>query len=126
MDWCLRYHENFWGCRWRIPNTGGGDLLRAGQAGAFPVFNNGDVLVGGQKIGAARTQGPQGLKGDPGPPGGPAVRTVAVYADMIGLGNPTCPCTNRTVARQAGACTVTSDTGSCSAQQNGRCAVYVP
>jgi hypothetical protein len=38
-------------------NTGGGDLLRAGQAGAFRVLNNGDILVRGQKIGAT---GPQG------------------------------------------------------------------
>jgi hypothetical protein len=42
------------------------------------------------------------------------------------VGNPTCPCTNRTVTRQAGACTVTSETGSCSAQQNGCCAVCAP
>lgn len=112
-------------------NEGGGDLLRAGQNGAFRVLNNGDVLVRGQIIGATGApgatgaQGAQGPKGDPGPPG-PAVRTVAVCADMTGLGNPTCPCTNRTVARHAGACTVTSDTGTCSAQQNGCCAVCVP
>lgn len=106
-------------------NTGGGDLLRAGLNGAFRVLNNGDVLVRGQKIGAAGAQGAQGPKGEPGLPG-PAVRSVAVCADATGVGNPTCPCTNRTVTRQAGACTVTSETGSCSAQQNGCCAVCAP
>jgi hypothetical protein len=109
-------------------NSGGGDLIRAGKKSVFRVLNNGDVLVRGQKIGSKGDPGMpgvQGPKGDPGPQG-PAVSTVAVCADMTGLGNPTCPCTNRTVTRQAGACTVTSDTGSCSAQQNGCCAVCTP
>ena len=106
-------------------NNGGGDLIRAGDGTVFRVLNNGDVLVRGQKIGAAGAQGAQGQKGDQGP-SGPAVHTVSVCANMTGLGNPTCPCTNRTVTRQAGACTVTSDTGSCSAAQNGCCAVCAP
>lgn len=115
----------------KFQNTGGGDLLRAGQNGAFRVLNNGDVLVRGQIIGATGAQGAtgapgaQGPKGDPGSPG-PAVRTVAVCADATPLGNPTCSCSNRTVTRTAGACTVTSDTGPCSASQNGCCAVCVP
>lgn len=73
----------------------GGDLIRAGAGTVFRVLNNGDVLVRGQKIGA------QGPKGAPGAPG-PAVRTVALCANSSGLGNPTCPCENRTVTRQGG------------------------
>jgi hypothetical protein len=104
-------------------NNQGGDLIRAGKDTVFRVSNNGDVFVRGQRIGATGPQGPLGPQGPPGPPG---VRTVAVCAEATGLGNPTCPCQNRTVTRQAGPCTVTSDTGSCSAAQNGCCAVCAP
>lgn len=51
-------------------NTGGGDLLQAGNAvGATPVFrvaNNGNIFVNGTQIGL---QGPKGDKGDTGPQG---------------------------------------------------------
>ena len=47
-------------------NTGGGDLIHAGQAGAFRVLDDGDVLVRGQKIGATGSQGPQGPAGTAG------------------------------------------------------------
>lgn len=103
-------------------NTGGGDHLRAG---AFRVLANGDVQVRGQLLGTAGPQGPPGPQGIQGPPG-PAVRTVAVCAEFSGVGNPTCPCQGATVTRQSGICTVTSDTGGCSAQTNGCCAVCKP
>jgi hypothetical protein len=68
-------------------------------------------------------QGPQGPAGSAGPPG-PAVKTVAVCSPG-GVGG--CACNNRTVTRQLGRCTVTSETGSCfSGEANGCCAVCAP
>jgi hypothetical protein len=43
------------------------------------------------------------------------------------LGNAQCPCSSTTVTRASGACSITSDTGSCSNQlNNGCCAVCAP
>jgi hypothetical protein len=103
-------------------NTGGGDLLRAGQSSAFRVLNNGDVIVRGQRIGATGIQGPQGLQGPP----GPAVHTVSVCQSPA-LGSGTCPCSGATVSRVSGTCSVTSDTGQCSNSiAGGCCAVCRP
>ncbi len=110
-------------------NSGGGDLIRAGEGEAFRVLNNGDVLVRGQKIGQNGSPGPQGQRGPAGPQGaiGPAVHSVAMCAEANSLGlSPTCTCNNRTLAKQSGACTVTSDTGTCSAATAGCCAVCSP
>lgn len=81
-------------------------------------------------------QGPVGLQGPPGPvgspgpegpqgPQGPAVSTSAVCSeiDFITCGS---LCTGTIVAQATGQCTITSDTGSCSATVNGACCVCSP
>ena len=93
-------------------NTGGGDLIRAGQAGVFRVLNNGDVLIRGQKIGVTGPQGPQGPAGPP----GPATHTSAV---CVGPGGSQCSCSNKTISFALSDCTVTSDTGTCTATSSG-------
>jgi hypothetical protein len=127
-----------------IRNWGTGDHLIIDDGHKVPAFrvgNNGDVFVRGRLVGQQGEKGDQGIPGIPGipgtpgqngtngsagPAGPPGVNTVAACQDMTGVGNPTCPCTNRTVTRLAGACTVTSNTGTCSALQNGCCAVCAP
>lgn len=79
------------------------------------------------------TQGPPGLQGPPGPTGpsgptgpqglpgspGPAVHTSSVCIGPTGGANPvsaSCGCRGRTVVQQSGmVCTVTADTGTCTA-----------
>lgn len=104
-------------------NSGGGDLIRAGNAGNFVVKNNGDVFVRGTLVGQRGPegqrgpQGAQGTKGDPGPPGpagAPGVSTVALCGYMAAG----CGCS--TVVTQAyGPCSVTAQAGSCSNPYGG-------
>jgi hypothetical protein len=95
-------------------------------AGRFEgnVEVTGDVLVRGQKIGATGPQGPQGPPGPAGPRG-PA-NSVAICAEGPVGGTASCSCHGRLISNQAGACSVTSDTGGCSAATNGCCAVCAP
>lgn len=83
--------------------------------------------------------GPQGPAGPAGPQGptGPAVRTVSVCHSNVPLNLVSNPCKGRTVSFRSiplGSCSVTSDTGSCTAASSGSqfgqsaavCAVCAP
>jgi hypothetical protein len=100
-------------------------------AGTIRSSSGGFVFPDGTTQTTATLRGPQGPRGPAGPPG-PATRTSAV---CVGGGSPQqCSCSNRTVSFVLSDCTVTSDTGSCSATsagipgniQHGSCCVCAP
>lgn len=71
-------------------------------------------------------QGPQGEQGEPGPP----VTTVAVCVSATNDSDGRCYCSITTISKVFSPCTVTSDTGSCSAsgyfEYTGECCVCAP
>lgn len=123
-------------------NFGSGDHIQAGDPTdpVFQVSNNGDVLVRGELIGkegppgkdgtvgkngVPGVPGPPGIQGPPGPPG-PAVRTIAVCSAKPSTGLANCSCIGRVISTMGEECTVTSDTGTCSAGSGGCCVVCAP
>lgn len=108
-------------------NSGGGDLVRAGKNTEFRVTNNGDVLVRGQKIGAAGSQGVQGPKGDPGPAGLPTKTIAACGSSCSCQSGRTISIIFSTLENPLG-CMVTSETGSCQINTGsaGSCCVCAP
>jgi hypothetical protein len=85
---------------------------------------------GPQGPGGTGPAGPQGQQGPPGPTGpvGPAKHTSAVCVEGTSGSRTYCTCGSGTQVGFAGSpCTVTSDTGSCSAVSNyGSCCVCAP
>lgn len=100
-------------------------------AGAIRSSSGGFIFPDGTTQTTATARGPQGPQGPRGPAGPPA-HTSSV---CVGGGSPQqCSCSNRTVSFAFSPCTVTSDTGTCSATsagtpgnvQLGSCCVCAP
>jgi len=109
--------------------------IRSTAAGpGQPPSSGGFMFPDGTTQTTATLRGPQGAQGLVGPPGppGPPTHTSSV---CVGGGSPQqCSCSNRTVSFVFSPCTVTSDTGTCSATssgipgnvQHGSCCVCAP
>jgi hypothetical protein len=91
-------------------------------AGTIRSSAGGFMFPDGTVQSTATLHGPQGPQGPAGPPG-PPTHTVAVCQQGAPV---SCDCQGQTVSRVFGACTVTSDTGSCGHQGAGCCAVCAP
>jgi hypothetical protein len=89
------------------------------QLGGSLTFPDGSVQTKAQAVGPQGPAGPQGPQGPQGPPGPPA-HTSAICSQNI----PSCP-DGFVIDPILAPCSVTSDTGSCSATA-GRCAVCKP
>lgn len=111
------------------------DIIGGVAVGGNTVIDSSGKWVGD----STGLQGPKGDKGDPGEPG-PAVTTVAVCVDGGRTTDGTCTCNGTTVSQVIasfdGTCTVTADTGSCTASghndsnylydHTGMCCVCAP
>ena len=105
-------------------------------AGMVESTSGGFRFPDGTVQSTAQLRGPQGPQGPQGPPG-PAVRTSAVCVSGVPdpFGNRMCDCAGgRVISRVSTPCTVTSDTGACSAnsaswqgvEKSGQCCVCAP
>ena len=138
----IRAHRTSAGTGWPTTAIGlGMDVDNTAHAGASMwLHSNGNIGIGTTQPGSKLTvtgvisttvggvrfpdgsmqttaslRGPQGPQGPPGPPG-PPTHSSAVCQDATSTSDGFCSCPGRIVSpMMAGPCTVTSDTGSCTA-----------